>query len=179
MGMHVFHVHHAVFLCFSMWWEEWLVWLMYWLCRTCTHHPWICWFEVHRSLASMHYDCSMGKNAEFQFAFYLQYNDDFFFFLQKFSDTFHVQKYLRFLSKHTCVCISFLLMMGKTNENLPLLDRARKKRKMKCKSSYINDPNCNLQFRIELPLQIERLGDYSFCVYLNKPNASLKRKEAQ
>lgn len=80
MGMHVFHVHHAVFLCFSMWWEEWLVWLMYWLCRTCTHHPWICWFEVHRSLASMHYDCSMGKNAEFQFAFYLQYNDDFFFF---------------------------------------------------------------------------------------------------
>lgn len=102
-----------------------------------------------------------------------------FFFLQKFSDTFHVQKYLRFLSKHTRVCVLFLLMMGKTNENLPLLDRARKKRKMKCKSSYINDPNCNLQFRIELPLQIERLGDYSFCVYLNKPNASLKRKEAQ
>lgn len=103
----------------------------------------------------------------------------FFFFLQKFSDTFHVQKYLRFLSKHTRVCVLFLLMMGKTNENLPLLDRARKKRKMKCKSSYINDPNCNLQFRIELPLQIERLRDYSFCVYLNKPNASLKRKEAQ
>lgn len=113
MGVHVFHVHHAVLLCFSTWWEEWLVWLMYWVCSTCTHHPWICHFEVHGSLASMHYDCLMGRNAEFRFAFYLQYNDDFFF--QKFNDTFHMQKYLRFLSKHMCVCILFLLILGKTN----------------------------------------------------------------
>lgn len=56
MGVHVFCVHRAVLLCFSVWWEEWLVWLMYWVCRTCTHHPWFCHSEVHRSLASMHYD---------------------------------------------------------------------------------------------------------------------------
>lgn len=73
----------------------------------------------------------------------------FYFIFQKFSDTFHVQKYLRFLSKHVLVCILFLLILGKTNENLHLLDRARKKRKIKWKSSYINSPNCNLQFCIE------------------------------
>jgi len=45
---------------------------------------------------------------------------------------------------------------------------------MKWKLSYINGQSCNLQSFFELQLQIECLGDYSFCVYLNKPNSSLK-----
>lgn len=159
MGMHVFCVHHAVLLCFSTWWEEWLVQLMCWVCSTCTHHPWICHLEVHRSLASMHYDCLMGEMLNFNLHFICNTMMIFFFF-QKFSDTFHVQKYMRFLSKHALMCILVLLILGKTNENLHLLDRARKKREIKWKLSYINSPNCNLQFCIELPLQIECLGDY-------------------
>lgn len=73
-----------------------------WVCSTCTYHPWICWFEVNSSLASMHYGSLMGGNAEFCFEFYLQYDDNHF--LQKSIDTFHMQKYLIFLSKHTYVC---------------------------------------------------------------------------
>lgn len=177
MGVHVFPVHHAVLLCFSMWWEESLVWLMYWICSTCTHHPWICHFEVHGSLASMHYDCLMGRNAEFRFEFYLQYSDDFFFpEIQWYIPCAKIPEIFVKARMRVCVCILFLLILRKTNENLHLLDRARKRRKMMWKSPYINSPNCNLQFCIELPLQIECLGDYSFCVYLNKPNASFKKR---
>lgn len=175
MRMHVFPVHHAVLLCFSMWWEEWLVWFMYWVCSTCTQHPWICHSEVHGSLASMHYDCLMRRNAEFRFAFYLQYSDDLFF--SRNSVIHSMCKNTWDFCQSTCVCILFLLILGETNDNLHLLDRARRKRKMKWKSSYINSPNCNLQFCIELPLQIECLGDYSFCVYLNKSNASFKKEK--
>lgn len=58
----------------------------------------------------MHYDCLMGRNAEFCFEFYLQYNDNYF--LQKSIDTFLVQKYLIFLSKHTRVCVCIFIDTG-------------------------------------------------------------------
>lgn len=147
---------------------------LYWVCSTCTYHSWICCFEVNRSLASMHYDCLMGRNAEFWFAFYLQYNDNFV--LQKFIDTFHVQNYLRFLSKHARVFI-FLLILRKANESLHPLGRVRKRRKIKWNLSYINGQNHNLQSLFEFALQIEHQGDYSFCIYLNKANVSLKKEK--
>lgn len=55
----------------------------------------------------MHYDCLMGRNAEFRFAFYLQYNDDFFFS--------EIQWYIPhakipeiFVKAHVCVYIIFI-----------------------------------------------------------------------
>lgn len=54
----------------------------------------------------MHDNCLFdGEKWWILFTFYLQYNDNFFFFLQKFIDTFHVQQYLTLLSKHMHVYI--------------------------------------------------------------------------
>lgn len=148
---------------------------LYWVCSTCTYHPWICCFEVNRSLASMHYDCLMGRNAEFWFAFYLQYNDNFFC---RNSLMHSMCKNTWDFCQSTRVCVYILLILGKTNDSLHPLDRVRKKRKMKWNLSYINGPNCNLQSLFELPLQIEHLGDYTFCVYLNKANVFLGEKSS-
>lgn len=81
-----------------------------------------------------------------------------------------------FVKARACVYI-FLLILGKTNESLHPLDRVRERRKMKWKLSYINGQNCHLQSLLELPLQIEHLGDSSFCVYLNEANISMRKKQ--
>lgn len=47
----------------------------------------------------------MGKNGEFYLHFICNTMTTFFFFLQKFIDTFHVQQYLTLLSKHMHVYI--------------------------------------------------------------------------
>lgn len=58
----------------------------------------------------MHYDCLMGRNAEFLFAFYLQYND--YFILFYFSE---IQWYIScakipeiFVKARACVYIIFI-----------------------------------------------------------------------
>lgn len=133
MGMHVFCVHHAVLLCFSMWWEEWLFWLISscneYVVRAHTIHESAVWGKQKSGKHARKLFVWWGKMVNFIYILFAIQWQLFFFFCRNSLIHSMCNNTLHFCQS-TCMCTYiYILTLRKINESLHPLYRARERRK--------------------------------------------------